>query len=1089
MNTAWAKRIFSFVALALGIVLMTTCDLPFGLGGQIDLGAPRLEIRTPDKNAYLKGSITISGTAEDDTGLNRIFLTLKKRSGEVLLEQEVPVVNKTYSLTLDTTSGVYDGEILVALKATDGFNKSVDQTTPVFIDNKAPTVLVTAPLTRNSGTPPQYTNSIDLKGEVYDQSPLVDVSVTLLKPDGSILAGPQKADGTNTWTTRFNLKDEGTGNELIPGLADGAIYHYRVDVTDAAGNQNSYYFHRKDINAIKANGTPFPSMNEIGRIDQNGTTGPVSGITAAALQTVRLTSIANFGDFKYIAAPQIEFQFTNISINGTAEENILAPKSKITGIITPPLNSSAMTAITREDVKVEIYDYSENLIVTHQNTDIDSDSDYIAATSIGDSLSFAFALVDAAGVDLPPERYKLKLYAKTDNNTSGVTNFFEVTIDAESPLFNETSILAGDIFRRGSFTMSFDGQHSTNLAKIEIYQAFGSNPFPGTPNETITTGLPATSFTGKLSSSLPYGASPADGLYNYRVVLSTVGGKTSVLLRSIVYDNTGPTVELTGFTKYATANKVNKTVTFSSVSSDANGINGTKYFVSTSGVAVPAYADVVGGNIVLIPGTASIDTTLLTDLGTYYLWIVSVDKAGNEGHSTAQQFVVDQSTDIPVITFSSVDTAVIAEAQVIGPPVKNLLVSGGKISGSITDDDGLPATATLFIDINKDNDFLDAGESISISLSGSGLTKTFDYSLGALADGTYRFYVDVADTTGVHNTAMTPVWFAYDTAVPTVTFNANATDANPVGPYRNADFTVQGTVQDSNGISKVEFSFDNGGTWEDLGITANPGENKPWTRAITAVSNNGAKTLLVRTTDTFGRTNVAGPVSVTIDTGLPSGTINAFGGGYYADTLLALSGTASDALSGIAKVEYSLVSNTGPWTLLTGTTTWFKNDIPAGALAEGTATVWVKVSDNAGNESAPVLSTTFTVDHNAPQITVDASFNGAVYKNAQFTIFGTVSDTNLGANPIAVSAKKDGANHNLTGTFTYNAGSWSQDVNIAGSGSYEITITATDAVGRQSVEKRTIVVDTVSPTVELTSFNKYATANKVNKTVTFSSVS
>lgn len=409
MRTAWTKKLFSFFALTMSIILMTTCELPFGLGGQIDMGAPRLEIRSPDKNAYLKGSITISGTAEDDTGLNKVLITLKKRSGEVVLEQEVPVTDKTYSLTLDTSSGTYDGEILVTAKATDGFNKSVDQTTPVFIDNKAPTVLVTAPLTRNSGTPPQYTNSIDIKGEVYDQSPLIDVSVTLLKPDGSVLAGPQKADGTNTWTTRFNLKDENTGTELIPGLVDGTVYRYKVDVTDAAGNQNTYYFHRYDINQLKLIGVPFPSMNEIGKIDQEGITGTVSGITPTALQNVRLTTIANYGDFKYIAAPQIEFQFTNIGINNSADENILAPKSKITGIITPPLNSGA---IAKENVKVEIYDFSENLLVTHINSDISGDSDFITVNSVGDSVSFAFSLVNGAGIDLPPAQYKFILYAE-----------------------------------------------------------------------------------------------------------------------------------------------------------------------------------------------------------------------------------------------------------------------------------------------------------------------------------------------------------------------------------------------------------------------------------------------------------------------------------------------------------------------------------------------------------------------------------------------------------------------------------------------------------------------------------------------------
>jgi hypothetical protein len=461
---------------------------------------------------------------------------------------------------------------------------------------------------------------------------------------------------------------------------------------------------------------------------------------------------------------------------------------------------------------------------------------------------------------------------------------------------------------------------------------------------------------------------------------------------------------------------------------------------------------------------------------------VAKDKAGNEGNSAAQQFEVDQSTDLPVVSFTSVNPAYTTEAQA----GNNLLVSGGKISGTIEDDDGLPGSATIYIDINKDGDFGDAGETNVLTLSGSGLTKTFDYSVGALGDGTYRFYIDVADTTGVHNNAMTPIWFAYDTAVPTVVFNANATDSNPVGPYRNGDFTVQGTVQDANGIASVEFSFDNGSNWEDLAITANPGENKAWTRAIVAASNNGAKTLLVRATDTFGRTSIAGPVTVTIDTGLPSGSINPFGGGYYADTLLALSGTASDTLSGVAKVEYSLTSSTGPWTQLTGTTTWFKNDIPAAALPEGTAMVWVKVTDNAGNESAPVLSTTFTVDHNAPVITVDTSFDGAVYKNTQFTIFGTVADTNLGASPIVVTAKKDGAPHTLTGTFTYAAGNWSQDVNIAGSGSYEITITATDAVGRQSVEKRTIIVDTTAPSLEITSVLPQLTGGIVNGKITLS---
>jgi hypothetical protein len=35
----------------------------------------------------------------------------------------------------------------------------------------------------------------------------------------------------------------------------------------------------------------------------------------------------------------------------------------------------------------------------------------------------------------------------------------------------------------------------------------------------------------------------------------------------------------------------------------------------------------------------------------------------------------------------------------------------------------------MYIDVNKDDDFADAGETISLPLSGSGLTKTFDYDV------------------------------------------------------------------------------------------------------------------------------------------------------------------------------------------------------------------------------------------------------------------------------------------------------------------------------------------------------------------------
>ncbi|HAP43558.1 MAG: hypothetical protein A2087_08195 [Spirochaetes bacterium GWD1_61_31] len=1062
------------------VVFLSTCDIPFGLGSQVDTGAPRVTIDTPTRNGYYKGQIVISGTATDDIEVARVQVIVK-RGTTIVKDIDAAISGETWTYSLDTGDGSLDGELTVTANAIDGFGKATETIIPIFVDNTPPTVLVTSPVTLNS----VMTDYIDLKGEVYDQSPVSLVEVELLNLDGTVLAGPTRADGTNTWAIRFLLKDTIAGLPL-PGEGTRA-YKYRVYVTDGSGNRNSYYFHRTGIIAQKNSTAPFPSMDEIGRIDQNNLDGD-SGITVAELESIRLISIANYAGFTYDPDPQIDFQFTNIvriADSGSAEINLLAPNSKITGLITPPPESGA---VEESSVVVRIYEYlTENLITEISQS---SNPGNLTMLPVSSSISFAIALKDGV-VDLASNKYKMTISAATDTGITKTSNMEEFTIDAEAPMFEESNLdpdLPDSQYQNAPFSMRFSGSHSTALVKIEIFQSFEGGAFVAIPEIDLPDTI---SFADQLSVALPFGTT-TNGRYNYRAILHTVSGKTTTILRSVTYDTVAPVVTINSFNSFVpSTTSVNGMVEFYATSSEKYGIEETKYYITLNDSA-PAFDAVVGGNIVQILANQEIDTTSLPDSSTYYLWVLTRDLAGNLGSNTVDMsFDVDQSTDRPTINLTSLDNGIILETAVNQDD--NLLVLGGKISGSISDDDGV-AAAWLEIDLNHNTNFDGGAERIALTLSGFGTTKTFDYAVSGLTEGTYSFRIDATDTnaTPVHNTVFAnPVWFGYDTATPTVVFNPNATDSNPVGPYRNADFTVQGTVQDTAGIAMVEFSLDNGSSWTDLGITAAAGAVQPWTRTIAAAANNGAKKLIIRATDDYGRTNQNTAVDATIDTVNPTVGLTPISG--YIDTLLNIDGTAVDATSQLAAtMEYCVdlngnaVADDG-WTAFPAGASWFKSGIVTSGLAEGAGKlIWIRISDRAGNQAS--TSGTFTVDHFAPTIAVDVAFDGAVYRNGEFTINGTVTDTNLGASPIAVTATRNSVAHALTNPLT-NGTTWSRLINLAGEGNYEITITATDQAGRTSTEKRTIIVDTVDPTVSITSFESYATGSKVNGTVSFSSVS
>lgn len=115
--------------------------------------------------------------------------------------------------------------------------------------------------------------------------------------------------------------------------------------------------------------------------------------------------------------------------------------------------------------------------------------------------------------------------------------------------------------------------------------------------------------------------------------------------------------------------------------------------------------------------------------------------------------------------------------------------------------------------------------------------------------------------------------------------------------------------------------------------------------------------------------------------------------------------SASDALSGVKYVEFSTDSNMKEAKSVAEKTGTFAYQLAG--LSDGERTVYVRVTDNAGNKSESVSSGSFIVDNTPPKITVTSPASGSVV-NKTISLSGTVVDNNLAKTTAPVLQYLDG---------------------------------------------------------------------------------
>jgi hypothetical protein len=1023
--------------IAASLLALATCNLfKTGLGPKVDVTPPELAITSPVQGAYLRGSVVLTGTATDDIGVSSLVVAYPTAGGGTIQKSIAVAANAwTVSLPSGGALGLAEGKDTITVTAKAASGKAATASVFAYIDNTPPTVLVTTPTTYGA-TPPIYSGYVDISGEAYDASPVTSVAVTLsYLSGGTTKTVTQTANGTNSWSSRFFLST--TDGGPLGLTSDGTVLSYSVVATDAAGNASTYYYHSQDIYGLLGTGKLFPTIQELGQLDQGGTSpSQPTGIAFSALSAVRIAdTAASRGNLKFTYYFTPTIQYANLD-PANPSANILAPGSVIVGNIIPPSNAGAVDPSSLVFKIFALADFQASPQGTPQVslTAANPLGAQLVLTNLGSSQSFRVALENSGGANLTPGQYVLDVTAAAQG--SG-TAHDDVTfgIDTSAPTLTETSVGNNLAIYDRPFVLSGIAGSLSGLASLTVDEsADGGVTWTTAYGKTYAGNPSSDSWSTSPAVSLPKAGS--DGSYGYRITLTTSTGMKTIVYRSVIYDQTPPTLTVTAPTPGAWGSS--SSLSLSGVAGDGSGsgVAAVYYLVDTAAAdhsaeiatwaasssagAPTSYTSAsweqAGGIVSNWTGSSS-----FSGEGYMRLWVVAVDRAGNH----------DSLTLLPATAMTAGTTYTI---DTLG---STNFTAAGAASNTV----GLSFVAS------------GPGTGSGLVWKGTGQIVPFGYD-------------------------QSPPSLAITSAVP-ATITA-ATAASFAGFW--------GTVSDSDALAGLTVQYSKNGVSQGTVPIAPSGTSWSWTPFASGVdaaghTTDGLWSFVFTATDIAGKTMTV-TKAVTIDTAAPTTTVTSPGsGGWVSTTALSITGVATDGTgSGVAKVyvkvdglyaagtstDHSAEDPTVPansWTLATGQTSWTASITLS---AEGRKTLWVKAEDAVGNVTTAAGAVSSRVDFGLDLNPPTLGFTDAVGSlvNTGFSFSGTTTDTNpAGAPTLAVSV--DGG---AVQAVSVVSGAWSYaaSVDTAGhgnDGSHTYVFTSTDISGKTTTLSRSLTIDTRPPTV------------------------
>lgn len=253
------------------------------------------------------------------------------------------------------------------------------------------------------------------------------------------------------------------------------------------------------------------------------------------------------------------------------------------------------------------------------------------------------------------------------------------------------------------------------------------------------------------------------------------------------------------------------------------------------------------------------------------------------------------------------------------------------------------------------------------------------------------------------------------------------------------------------------------GYWE---ASANAPSNSSWSQtnhkygiSITAEDDAGNTTSIDRGDGTFGETlqlRVLEKVLPTIVVQSPTS------GAFITNNQPTIKWTVSDEGSGINSDTISIKVDTGgaitSGITKTATTNGFSCEYtPTEVLGEGSHTLKFNVSDNDGNMATEV-AITFAIDTVPPTLNVLSPVDNSYTNSTTLEVTGSTNDDTSTPVTVKVQVGSGTPQDAIVGED----GSFSITVNLS-EGANTLTITATDAAGKETTITRTVTLDTGAP--------------------------
>jgi len=725
----------------------------------IDFGPPDVFIAGPANNSIQNSSFTISGTATDPNGVADVELFINSVSqGSVMTGTPGDqTTDWEYDFTV-AANGSSDGDYAYQIQATDtaGGRTSVDR--QVVVDASAPTVIIENPPAPSPDPARVNGAAVLVQGTANDNRSLrtVKYAVSPAADEPDYPDDYLDVNGLYSWNFSFNSLD-------LVSTTTPANYTLRIVAEDTAGNLS--LTSQRTITIDQASDRPVISFNDI---DKNETVAG-NNVLVGATTLTGLVEDDDLIDPSLFAGEVIEINFDS-DADGLGNL-IWTPVSQ-------PPSSTGKILVWRHDIST-LDEGVHSVRVRVRDNQSDGTVGESSTSPFFES-NFNWNIVDGPG----------------QGGIPFILNLGPPSIDVQTP--------ANYTYHNSDVLISGQAVDANGVASVRLSFNNGQDWTGDLKTNAGTTVDWQYNYTVAANGD-------DDGTAAYIIRATDVPGSSGVQNGQFTVDATAPESLVNQPTPPASQagalDVVNGLLRITGTASDNISLSRVYYHIGLTAADAPVFDLETGGDYTLLAGRYSWSDIYATPNVTvdtpHTLRVIPVDNAGNTGEVNAVEFLVNQTTDLPVISLSSLVEG--------GSFKQNLLPLAKQISGTVTDDDAVMAgTIEYRIYDALGTTLLFDWDPVNSAPTSNKTLAPWSHTFGApLTDGQYQLQIRAADIhdggtfTSVYGYAETPkIRFAVDTANPQTSITP------PNGSFINDDFTISGVATDDGGIQKVEITFD-----------------------------------------------------------------------------------------------------------------------------------------------------------------------------------------------------------------------------------------------------------------------------------------